>query len=225
MRALVLALVLGAAPVHAQTLYEQALALEREGSGAEAVKVHLQAARAGDGRSAMRLGEIYGRGIFGVAPNPSESARWYTAASQIAALHAAKASADWEAAPARIAAAERERERALADIAAARAAAERARAEAERAVAARRAASSDGVSYSMDVLFRQAQDLEEQGKGHEAVKVYVRAARAGSGKAAKRLGEIYDQGLAGVERNYTESLKWYNAARVLGEDVPLGKTR
>ena len=44
-------------------------------------------------------------------------------------------------------------------------------------------------------------------------------------KAAKRLGEIYDKGIAGVSRDYAESLKWYNAARVLGEEVPLAKGR
>jgi len=44
-------------------------------------------------------------------------------------------------------------------------------------------------------------------------------------QAAKRLGEIYDQGIAGVSRNNAESLKWYSAARVLGEDVPVAKNR
>ena len=48
---------------------------------------------------------------------------------------------------------------------------------------------------------------------------------SGNGKAAKRLGDIYDKGLAGVSRDYAESLKWYNAARVLGEDVPMAKSR
>ena len=57
------------------------------------------------------------------------------------------------------------------------------------------------------------------------MKLYVRAARSGNGKAAKRLGDIYDKGLAGVPRDYAESLKWYNAARVLGEEVPLQKSR
>jgi TPR repeat protein len=76
-----------------------------------------------------------------------------------------------------------------------------------------------------EALFQQAMALEGEGKGNDAVKVYVRAARTGSGKAAKRLGEIYDKGLAGVPRDYAESLKWYNAARVLGEDVPMAKSR
>ncbi|HZO02996.1 MAG TPA: hypothetical protein VFB93_17505, partial [Burkholderiales bacterium] len=70
-----------------------------------------------------------------------------------------------------------------------------------------------------------AMALEQQGKGNDAVKIYVRAARSGNGKATKRLGEIYDKGLAGVSRDYAESLKWYNAARVLGEDVPMAKSR
>jgi TPR repeat protein len=69
-------------------------------------------------------------------------------------------------------------------------------------------------------LYEQAEALEREGKGPEAVRMYLRAARAGSGKAAKRLGEIYDKGIAGVARDYAESLKWLNAARVLGEDVP-----
>jgi TPR repeat protein len=72
-------------------------------------------------------------------------------------------------------------------------------------------------------LFDQAMALEQQGKGGDAVKLYVRAARSGNGKSAKRLGQIYDKGIAGVSRDYAESLKWYNAARVLGEEVPLAR--
>ena len=53
----------------------------------------------------------------------------------------------------------------------------------------------------------------------------MRAARSGSGKAAKRLGEIYDKGIAGVSRDYAESLKWYTTARAMGEDVQLQKQR
>jgi serine/threonine-protein kinase len=76
-----------------------------------------------------------------------------------------------------------------------------------------------------EALYQQGEALEQEGKGRDAVKVYVRAARSGNGKAAKRLGEIYDKGIAGVSRDYAESLKWYNAARVLGEDVPMAKSR
>lgn len=67
--------------------------------------------------------------------------------------------------------------------------------------------------------------LEEQGRVSEAVKFYIQAARSGSCEAAVRLGEIYDQGLGGVRRDYPESIKWYNAARVLGCDVPIPNAR
>ena len=61
--------------------------------------------------------------------------------------------------------------------------------------------------------------MEQGGKASEAIRIYRRAARAGSGKAAKRLGEIYDKGVAGVSRDYAESLQWYETARQLGETV------
>jgi TPR repeat protein len=77
-----------------------------------------------------------------------------------------------------------------------------------------------GQEGVVESLFRQAQTLEHQGRGAEAVKLYEHAARSGSGKAALRLSEIYDKGIPGVARDYAESLKWHNAARVLGEDVP-----
>jgi TPR repeat protein len=73
-----------------------------------------------------------------------------------------------------------------------------------------------------EALRQQAVVLEGQGKGSEAVQMYVRAARSGSGKAARRLGEIYEKGLLGVTRDHAESVKWYNAAKVLGEDVDGG---
>lgn len=68
-----------------------------------------------------------------------------------------------------------------------------------------------------DDWYRQAVALEKQGDSAEAVKTYVRAARAGSAKAATRLAEIYDKGIPGVQRDPNESRKWQNAARTLGE--------
>ena len=69
--------------------------------------------------------------------------------------------------------------------------------------------------------FQVAQGLEGEGKGKEAVKAYISAARGGSCESAKRLGDIYDKGLIGVSRDYAESLKWYGFARALGTcEVP-----
>jgi serine/threonine-protein kinase len=131
------------------------------------------------------------------------------------------------------AAVEAERQRLAAEKLAAEKAAAEAKAATERAAAERAAAEKAKLAAvslaptapSTDALLKQAESLEEQGNGKEAVKAYTRAARAGNGKAAKRLGEIYDKGLAGIPRDYAESLKWYNAARVLGEDVPLARGR
>ena len=70
-----------------------------------------------------------------------------------------------------------------------------------------------------EVLYQQALAMENGGDVKGAIRVYRRAARAGSGKAAKRLGEIYDRGVPGVTRDYAESLQWYETARQLGETV------
>ncbi|HZO02748.1 MAG TPA: protein kinase [Burkholderiales bacterium] len=146
------------------------------------------------------------------------------AAEKAAAERAAqeKLAAERAAAEAR-AAAERAKAEADRQIAEARAATEKAKAEAEKAKLA--AASTSAAPRGGEQLFEEASVLEQQGKGNDAVKLYVRAARSGNGRAAKRLGDIYDKGLAGVPRDYAESLKWYNAARVLGEEVPLQKSR
>ena len=76
-----------------------------------------------------------------------------------------------------------------------------------------------------EALFQQASSLEQSGKVSEAIRIYRRAARAGSGKAAKRLGEIYDKGVPGVGRDYAESLQWYETARQLGETVEVAGKR
>ena len=70
-----------------------------------------------------------------------------------------------------------------------------------------------------EVLYQQALAMENGGDVKGAIRIYRRAARAGSGKAAKRLGEIYDKGVAGVSRDYAESLQWYETARQLGETI------
>jgi TPR repeat protein len=73
---------------------------------------------------------------------------------------------------------------------------------------------------ALEAIHEQALALEREKRGAEAVKVYERAVRQGSAKAALRLGEIYDKGIPGVSRDSTLSVKWYSAARVLGAEVP-----
>ena len=145
------------------------------------------------------------------------------AAEKLAAERAAQERAASEAR----AAAERAKAEADKQIAEARAATERARAEAEKAreAAAKASTTVAAAPSSGDALFQQAAALEQQGKGNEAVRAYRSAVRAGSGEAAKRLGDIYNKGIAGVAPDYAESLKWYTTARAMGVDVQLQKAR
>ena len=71
-------------------------------------------------------------------------------------------------------------------------------------------------------LFAQAVELEKAGKHQDAVKAYVDAARAGESKAARRLAEAYDKGELSLTRDFAQSLKWVNAARMLGEKMEGG---
>jgi TPR repeat protein len=172
----------------AARIYAEAIAAEQQGNGREAVKLYVRAARAGSGKAALRLAEIYDKGLLGVPRDYAESLKWYNLARtrgediQLEAKRRAEvATSGREQAP-------------LTPPDAAR-------------------------------LPAAAVAAEQQGKGSEAVKLYVREARAGNGKAAARLGEIYDKGMPGVLRDYAESLRWYNLARTMGEDVPLGSGR
>jgi len=70
-----------------------------------------------------------------------------------------------------------------------------------------------------ELIYQQALAMEGGGKVVDAIRIYRRAARAGSGKAAKRLGDIFERGMPGVSRDYAESLQWYETARQLGETV------
>jgi len=73
-------------------------------------------------------------------------------------------------------------------------------------------------------MFLQAQSMEASDP-RGAVKIYRSLARNGNGKAAKRLGEIYDKGIAGISRDYAESLQWYEVARKAGEKVEVQSGR
>ena len=137
-------------------------------------------------------------------------------------LAAEKAAAERAAAEAKAAAEKLALEKAAAEKAAAEA-----RAATEK-LAQAKAAQPTGATLQPTGAgsFQVAQGLEGEGKGKEAVRAYISAARGGSCDAAKRLGDIYDKGLIGVSRDYAEALKWYNFARTLGTcEVPQPKGR
>ncbi len=92
------------------------------------------------------------------------------------------------------------------------------------AAAASTAPAAKGASET-EAMYQQALAMENSGKAADAVRIYRRAARAGHGKSAKRLGDIFDRGVPGVSRDYAESLQWYQTARDLGETVELSGKR
>lgn len=147
--------------------FEEAQALEREGKGRDAVRSYIRAARGGSGPAARRLYEIYLRGIVGVMPDYAEALKWNNAARVLG---------EEIALPADPLRAEQE----------ARRAAEAAKRDAEKAA---------GLP-SHDALYQQGQALEKEGRTAAAVRAYIKAARAGSSDAARRLGEIVDEGKA-----------------------------
>lgn len=77
------------------------------------------------------------------------------------------------------------------------------------------------LAMGADSLAR-AQRLECEGKTLEAMTVYRDAAlQERSGPAAKRLGEMFHHGLAGIPPDRVESGRWDAIARKLGEGIPV----
>src|SRR6185369_4296871 len=118
---------------------------------------------------------------------------------------------------ARLAAEEAKKKEAAAAAAAAAKAAEEQKRQQVAAVAA--AAAVETKRANGPELFARASELESQGKVAEAVKLYVAAANADHGPAAKKLGDIYSGGKGDVSQDYTASLRWYQRARQLGEKI------
>lgn len=67
--------------------------------------------------------------------------------------------------------------------------------------------------------------LEKRGDEHGAFLAYLQAAEKGYSPAQRKLGEIYDTGNAAIERDYSESIRWYQKARENGEILPAQKPR
>ena len=71
-------------------------------------------------------------------------------------------------------------------------------------------------------LQRHAEGLAMEHRGDEkgAFIAFLEAADDGYPPAQRRLGEIYDSGNSAVERDYEESIRWYQKAREGGEEIP-----
>jgi membrane protein involved in colicin uptake len=199
-------------------------ALERQLEQARAATIALDKARAAEQEARRLLDLAQQRAAEAERRQAEIAARSATAAAKDADKSARAARQRAEAALAERLAAEK----AALEVERARVATERAQAErmaAEARAAAERARQAVPRVITSSDARKQAADLEAEGRNQDAVRMYIGAARGGSCEAAARLGEIYDKGLIGVTRNYAESLKWYNAARVLGCEVPVPLSR
>lgn len=65
----------------------------------------------------------------------------------------------------------------------------------------------------------RAKTADTDGRGVEAARLYREAASAGSGEAAKRLGDLHWRGAPGIDRDLAESLRWYRVAETHGEKL------
>ena len=95
------------------------------------------------------------------------------------------------------------------------------------AVTSQHAPSNEGVgSVTVGTLdaasglgeaFTAARAAESEGRYADAVRMYKTQATAGSGIAAKRLGDLYTRGAPGLERDQAQGLRWYREAELRGE--------
>ena len=81
------------------------------------------------------------------------------------------------------------------------------------------AANSAGARRHVDGL-----RLEHRGDDKAAFVAFLEAAESGYPPAQRRVAEIYDSGNASVERDYAESIRWYQKAREGGEQIPPPKS-
>jgi len=67
--------------------------------------------------------------------------------------------------------------------------------------------------------------MEHRGNELGAYHAFLEAAEGGYPPAQRKLAEIYDSGNASVDRDFQESIRWYQKAREGGEDIPPPKPR
>jgi FimV-like protein len=73
--------------------------------------------------------------------------------------------------------------------------------------------------------YKDAVKLEKDSEHKAAFEAYLDSGKQGHGLAELRLGELYDKGSPGVQRDLQESARWYQKARAQGVEVPKAETR
>lgn len=87
------------------------------------------------------------------------------------------------------------------------------------------ASESRAQAQAMSAHYAEGMRLRASGDFQGAYVAFNEAARMGHAKSQVRLGQIYDLGDEGVQRDYLQSLRWNQAAREQGEAVPTVKAR
>jgi TPR repeat protein len=68
--------------------------------------------------------------------------------------------------------------------------------------------------------YKQGLAQERAGNHKQALEHLLAAAERGHGPAQKKLGEIFDEGNAEVDRDYSKSIHWNEKARESGVQFP-----
>ncbi len=88
---------------------------------------------------------------------------------------------------------------------------------------------SPEAAQTPEAMLQRAVALEGEGKNREARRLLESVTRQGrgevAGQAAKRLGDMLQRGVPGVQRDYGEALRYYEIARLNGVEVPTAKAR
>ena len=83
-----------------------------------------------------------------------------------------------------------------------------------------------GKLWRAEQHYRAGLSLERSGNMFHAFVSYVEAAKLGHGRAALRLGQLYDSDFSGfVRHDLLESARWYETARKRQVDVPKQRSR
>ena len=73
--------------------------------------------------------------------------------------------------------------------------------------------------------YKEAVTFESSGDHKAAFQAYLDAGKQGHALAELRLGELYDKGSPGVQRDLQESAGWYQKARAQGVGIPKTESR
>jgi TPR repeat protein len=68
--------------------------------------------------------------------------------------------------------------------------------------------------------YQEGLNHERGGRDAEAFESFLQAGEAGYGPAQRKLANIYDRGNRVIIRDYQSAIRWYERARVTGEDLP-----